>query len=68
MMNDITTTLPQTKELSEIITEQSRAGGWVCPSCRYYKGKLICEKNYFICFIGAYMADCLGYEEERRKP
>ena len=53
--------------LSEIIAEQSYTGGWVCPTCRFYKGKLICEKNIFISFVGAYTANCCYFTKERRK-
>ena len=45
-------------------------GGWVCPSCKNYRGKLICAKNVLICFAGANMKGCYGYaalrgEEEK---
>jgi len=42
-------------------------GGWVCPSCKNYRGKLVCAKNVLICFDGANMKGCYGYTALRGK-
>ena len=36
--------------------------GWICPSCKNYKGSLICEKGIFIAFVRANMSGCKFYE------
>jgi len=55
-------------ELKDVMEQQNPIpGGWICPTCRNHKGGLNCEKNVFICWVGANMTGCRYYEKERRK-
>lgn len=38
-------------------------GGWICPECINYKGRIICSKGVLICFAGANMSGCLYFEK-----
>jgi len=54
--------------LENILIRQSATyEGWICSTCRNYKGNLKCSKNVLIGFVGANMDGCFGYEEERRR-
>jgi len=50
-----------------LIRQSATLNGWICITCRNYKGSLECSKNVFIGFVGANMTGCFGYEEDRRK-
>ena len=41
-------------------------GGWVCPTCVNYKGKIICGKGVMICFAGANMSGCLHFKKGKQ--
>lgn len=50
----------------EMIRQHPIPGGWVCPQCIHYKGKLICEKGIFIAFSGANMSGCCYYNSGKK--
>lgn len=50
--------------IEEAIRSQYPApGGWICPTCKNYKGSLICTKRIFIAFTQANMSGCCHYEQ-----
>ena len=52
------------KDLSQVIAEQSYAGGWICPDCKFHKGGLGCNKNMFISFVGCWTKGCVLFEDK----
>lgn len=53
-----------TTTIREVIAQQSFAGGWICPECKFHKGNLNCEKNNFISFVGCWTKDCTSFEKK----
>lgn len=52
--------------LSTVIANQSYAGGWICPDCRYHKGDLNCDQNMFISFVGCYTKNCSAFKDKSK--
>lgn len=49
----------------EILMKQQAPvpGGWVCPTCINYKGKIICNQGVMICFEGANTRGCFYFQK-----
>jgi hypothetical protein len=53
-----------TTTIREVIANQSFAGGFICPDCKFYKGGVGCEKNMFISFTGCWTKDCSSFKQK----
>ena len=62
MDNDTTNANP-ILTIEEVIIQQTPIiGGFICEHCKCYRGKMKCDRNIFIAFVGANMSDCWGYK------
>jgi hypothetical protein len=50
--------------IEEVLQQQSKPDGWICPDCIHHDGNLKCEKNMFISFVGCYTKDCQTFKEK----